>query len=158
MSEQPEHSDRGVPPLPGSDEPLLPLSAKASALLVALVLAPGTYSRNRFFALFESAELAHARRRAQHVRSLLRELTEPWPDNAAPGPTALDVREERHGDEVWLEFRLSGYEYRRSARLSLLEAAALSYALERCGRGAASAEDRARVEAALAALEPPSAR
>lgn len=52
----------------------------SEGLLVALILAPSTFSRNRHFELFERAESAEARRRAQLIRSLLAEMTEPWPN------------------------------------------------------------------------------
>ena len=52
--------------------------ASPEALLVALVLAPGTFSRNRHFHLFEQAALKRARRRARELRGIVRDLTEPW--------------------------------------------------------------------------------
>ena len=45
------------------------------ALLAALILAPRTFSRNRFFTLFQNPEAAKIRRRAARVRGILRQLT-----------------------------------------------------------------------------------
>ncbi|HXS19187.1 MAG TPA: hypothetical protein VN764_18445, partial [Polyangiaceae bacterium] len=60
----------------GTDGTHLP---HADALMVALILAPDTFSRNKFFRFYEDRKIWSARRRAQMVRSLIKELTEPWP-------------------------------------------------------------------------------
>jgi hypothetical protein len=44
------------------------------ALLVALVLAPATFSRNRFFSLYADPEARRVRRRAALLRSIVRQL------------------------------------------------------------------------------------
>jgi hypothetical protein len=44
------------------------------ALLVALVLVPASYPRNRFFELFRAPEARRARRRAANLRAMLEEL------------------------------------------------------------------------------------
>lgn len=44
------------------------------ALLVALVLAPATFSRNRFFSLYTDPEARRVRRRAALLRSIVRQL------------------------------------------------------------------------------------
>ena len=44
------------------------------ALLCALILAPNTFSRNRFFQLFEQPKAARVRRRAARVRGIIRQL------------------------------------------------------------------------------------
>jgi hypothetical protein len=126
------------------------------ALLVALVLAPATFSRNKFFEMFEENALAHARRRAQIVRSVIKELTEPWPH---PGETPshskpiIEEEIERNG-ELHLTYRIDEFDYRRSAVLGRIEAAALRYALHRAGKGDVSGEDRTLVESCLAKMNP----
>lgn len=125
-------------------------------LFVALVLAPGTYSRNKYFSLFQEASLQSARRRAQNVRSILKDLTEPWPHPGGmpPGPPAILVEEATTEEGVRLVYRVEEFEYTRTAVLTHLEAATLRYALARLGKGAVTPEDRRRVEAALTELEP----
>ncbi len=126
----------------------------ANALLVALVLAPDTYSRNKYFELFQEEALWHARRRAQILRSIIRDLTEPWPHPGARAPVAgPDFYEERPlGEVIALEYRVSDLDYRRSAVLTPLEAATLHYALAKSGHGKVSASDQTQVETALRSL------
>jgi hypothetical protein len=45
----------------------------ADAVMVALIVAPGVYSRNRMFALFEQAPMKAARKRASLVRGIVRQ-------------------------------------------------------------------------------------
>jgi hypothetical protein len=47
------------------------------ALLCALVLAPTSFSRNRFFGLFEQPERKKLRRRAARIRGIIRQLVHP---------------------------------------------------------------------------------
>jgi len=127
------------------------------ALLCALILAPDTYARNRFFELFQSPATQRVRRRAKRVRSMVRELTEPWPAlgtlGESPAPRATFVSEEiRENGMVVVRYRMADLEYLRTTTLEPLEAAALRYALARAGRGSASDEDKRRVEAALGRL------
>jgi hypothetical protein len=127
----------------------------AEALLVALVLAPGSYSRNRFFAFFEERALRHARKRAKQLRGIVKELTEPWPHAGAraplPGPDFIEEREE--GDGVVLNYHVSQLNYRRSAVLTKLEAATVHYALAQSGHRELEDGDRVQVEKALLALK-----
>lgn len=117
------------------------------ALLAALILAPRTFSRNRFFWLFERPEAAKVRRRAARVRGILRQLA------GTPKPAAEIVGERVMADgQVLLRYRVEDLGYTRTAALSALEAATLRYALSRAGRASLSAEERASVEAALARL------
>ncbi|XXX76884.1 hypothetical protein WMF30_55475 [Sorangium sp. So ce134] len=53
---------RGAPPI------------DLEALFVALVLAPSTFSRNRFFSLYADPEARRVRRRAALLRSIVRQL------------------------------------------------------------------------------------
>lgn len=126
------------------------------ALLVALVLAPSTFSRNKFFEMFEEGALSQARRRAQIVRSIIKELTEPWPH---PGEFPSDpkpvIEEEYEQDgNLHVTYRVDEYDYRRSAVLSAIEAASLRYALHRAGKGEIDPEDRRLVEGCLSKMNP----
>jgi hypothetical protein len=117
------------------------------ALLAALILAPRTFSRNRFFWLFERPEAMKIRRRAARVRGILRQLT------GTPKPAAEIVGERVLTDgQVHLRYRVEDLGYTRTAALSSLEAAALRYAMHRSGKAKLSHEERAAVEGALARL------
>lgn len=117
------------------------------ALLAALILAPRTFSRNRFFWLFERPEAAKIRRRASRVRGILRQLA------GTPKPLAEIVGERVLADgQVHLRYRVEDLGYTRTAALSALEAATLRYALHRAGRAALSHEERNAVEDALGRL------
>ena len=70
------------------------------ALLAALILAPGTFSRNRFFWLFERPEAARIRRRAARIRSILRQLaseSQPVGANHEPGVAPIPTELSRAG-------------------------------------------------------------
>lgn len=117
------------------------------ALLAALILAPRTFSRNRFFWLFERPEAAKARRRAARIRGILRQLA------GTPKPAAEIVGERVLADgQVLLRYRVEELGFTRTAALSALEAATLRYALNRAGKAALSAEERGVVEEALGRL------
>jgi hypothetical protein len=117
------------------------------ALLAALILAPRTFSRNRFFWLFERPEAAKVRRRAARVRGILRQLA------GTPKPAAEIVGERVLADgQVHLRYRVEDLGFTRTAALSALEAAALRYALHRSGKSALSSEERSAVEEALSRL------
>jgi hypothetical protein len=117
------------------------------ALLAALILAPRTFSRNRFFWLFEKPEAARIRRRAARIRGILRQLT------GTPKPVAEIVGERVLSDgQVHLRYRVEDLGYTRTAALSTLEAATLRYAMHRSGKASLSQEERAIVEEALSRL------
>lgn len=117
------------------------------ALLAALILAPRTFSRNRFYWLFERPEAWRIRRRAARVRGILRQLT------GTPKPAAEIVGERVLNDgQVHLRYRVEDLGYTRTAALSSLEAATLRYAMHRSGQAKLSHEERAAVEGALARL------
>ncbi len=130
------------------------LFPNSDALLVALILAPSTFSRNKFFEMFQQEPLKMARRRAQLVRSVIKDLTEPWPHpGEIPGhPSAVVVEEVMHENDFTLTYVVEELGYRRSVLLTHLEAAALRYALERAGAGKASASEKALVDLNLAKL------
>lgn len=115
------------------------------ALLCALALAPSTYSRNRFFSLYQDAELRVVRRRAAVVRSLVKQLA-----HASAEPTI-----EPHGEgsfEVTIANPVLCF--KRKTRLDALELALLRYMVARA-RGACADAEREQIEAILARLAGP---
>jgi hypothetical protein len=121
----------------------------AEALLCALIIAPHTFSRNRFFALYEEPSLARVRRRAARVRGIIRQL-------AGDGrPQAEIVGEQVLGDgQVLLRYRVPELGYARTTALSAVEAAALRYALHRARGAELDRGDKALVERTLEKLGP----
>jgi hypothetical protein len=118
-------------------------------LLCALILAPRTFARNRFFGLFEEPINRRVRRRARHVRGILRQLM------ATGRERALIVgRWELEDERVLLRYRVENLALERTTALSGLEAAVLNYALHRSGIGELGEEDRSKVENALKRLGP----
>jgi hypothetical protein len=113
------------------------------ALLCALVLAPDTFARNRFFDLFEQPDLRRLRRRASRVRGILRQLT-----SGAEITGELELADGRR----LLRYRVEELGLSRTAALSPLEAAALRFSLARTRRTPVDPGDRAIVETALARL------
>lgn len=116
------------------------------ALLCAMVLAPGTYARNRYFRLFERREYAQLRDRAKVLRGLVRELLGTGARQAEViGTQVLD-------DKVLVRLHVPGLSYERTTALSPLENALLNCAVAR-GRGARVApEDELLVHSALERL------
>jgi hypothetical protein len=130
--------------------PQRPEQVHPDGLLCALVLAPNTFARNRFYGLFENRDLRQVRRRARHVRSILRQLT-------APGRARAEIvgRLELADSSVLLRYRVDGLSFERTTSLSALESALLSYALHRTLGEELSGEDKTRVEEALSGLATP---
>ena len=116
-------------------------------LLCALVLAPDTFARNRFFGLYEDPVLRRTRRRAYHVRGILRQLLGQGKEKAL-----LIGRFDLDDERVLLRYRIENVKLVRTTALSALESAVLSFALHRAGQGDLDPEDRARVERALESL------
>jgi hypothetical protein len=128
------------------------------ALLCALVLAPVTFSRNRFFSLFSLPWAHRTRSRATQLRTMVRHL-------AAADRWRAEVRDLRLASDggVVLRYGVPGLSLERTAMLDPLEIAVIRFALSRrprptpdTGDGAmlVTADDRRRVEAALAKLTP----
>jgi len=117
------------------------------ALLCALVLAPNTFSRNKFFQLFEDPPARRVRRRATRIRGIIRQL-------AGEGRAKAEIVGERtmNDGQVYLRYRIADLDLYRSTALNALEAAALRYALWRAGKGKLDRSDREQVEAAFARL------
>ena len=122
-------------------------SVNPEALLCALVLAPNTFARNRFFGMFEEPALRRVRRRAYHVRSILRQLLGTGKERAL-----ITGRLELDDERVLLRYRLENLKLERTTALSALEFAVLNYALHRAGRGDLEEEEKTLVENALRSL------
>jgi hypothetical protein len=118
-------------------------------LLCALVLAPNSFARNRFFDLFKQSGARKVRRRAARVRGLIRHLL------ADGRPQGEIVGEQVLADgQVLLRLRVPDLSFERTTALTALEAATLRYAMHRAGHAALDAADKQRVEAALGRLGP----
>lgn len=116
-------------------------------LLCALILAPRTLPRNRYFALYEHSILKRVRRRATRVRGIIRQL-------AGTGPERAEITGEQvlADGRVLIRYHLGHLALHRTTALSALEAATLRYALHRAGVGALEPGDRGLVESALGRL------
>ncbi|WP_437714393.1 hypothetical protein WMF45_49715 [Sorangium sp. So ce448] len=149
--------ERGAPPV------------DLEALLVALVLAPSTFSRNRFFSLYADPEARRVRRRAALLRSIVRQLVA-GADRAGLAPAA--------SGGALLTYDVPSLGLKRTAALDALELAVLRIAVARGavpraeqpgGEGVASSSatgaalphallpepaDTSRIERALARLLP----
>jgi len=117
------------------------------ALLCALVLAPRTFSRNRFFSLHEKPAVRRVRRRASRVRGIIRQLV-----GTEKGRGEIVGEQVLEDGQVLLRYRVHDLAFSRTTALSALEAAALRYALHRSGLGPLEDADKRAVEAALARL------
>jgi hypothetical protein len=126
------------------------------ALLVALVLAPATYSRNRFFDLYRDEARRRVHRRALTLRSIVRHLGDRSPARRAH----VVALEGRSDGEVMLRYEIESLGLRRAALLTELELTIVRHALRHAGRpvtalgGRGNAGDRHRLDAALAPLAP----
>ena len=119
----------------------------ADALLCALVLAPRTFPRNRFYALYEHAESRRVRRRAKRLRSILRQLS-----GRGREPAEVIGERELSDGRILLRYRVRNLAFERTTSLSELEAAVLKYALHRAGTSHVTEKQKALVERALVKL------
>lgn len=126
-------------PNPGGDQTL----PDVDSLLCALVLAPTTFSRNRFFAMFEQPELRRVRRRATRLRGILRHLT-----SGAEITGEIELTDGRR----MLRYSMPELGLSRTAALSRLESAMLRFALARARRTTPDEADRLLVEDAFRRL------
>ncbi|WP_437780063.1 hypothetical protein [Sorangium sp. So ce1097] len=95
------------------------------ALFVALVLAPSTFSRNRFYALYTDPATRRVRRRAALLRSIVRQLVA-GADRAGLAPAA--------SGGALLTYDVPSLGLKRTAALDALELAVLRIAVAR-GKG-----------------------
>jgi hypothetical protein len=120
------------------------------ALLIALVLVPDSYPRNRFYDLYKDPAMRRARRRAVSLRSLTEELCS----------SAEELLVSRWGTGFELHYRMPGVFAERRARVTSRELALLAAVLSK--RAAPEALIRAIVtpigEASVAELAPVLAR
>ncbi len=132
----------------GSERPAKagPATPDLDALLCALVLAPDTWSRNRFYRMFEDPAARRARRRAFHVRSVIGHLKR---RGGELGEVLLDPVD--GGEDALIAFEVAALGLTRRARLAPLELSLVRYVLA-VGDEAARDRDRDRVEQALARL------
>lgn len=129
------------------------------ALLVALVLSPATYSRNRFFELYKDPAVRRARRRASVVRSVIRHLS---PGAGRGGDQGAIVSSTTlPSGRVELTYFVPALGLRRTTTLDPLEAALVRYVTARVKSGGAELSgapddpvDRHSIEAALRRLAP----
>ena len=98
------------------------------ALLVALVLCPGTYSRNRFYSMYAAPEMMAVRRRAGLVRSIVAELAHPDSWRRGRVVTVDPILENGQGT---LTYVVSALGLRRSTLLTALEFSIVQYAVTR---------------------------
>jgi hypothetical protein len=124
------------------------------ALLAALVLAPATYSRNRFFDMYTDQEVRRVRRRAGQLRNVINHLVRPGITSRRDPPAADGL--------VRLSYEVPAIGLRRTIALAPIELSLLHFALSRVqdgGGGALPADDpdRRRIELALSRLAPVSA-
>ncbi len=91
------------------------------ALLVALVLVPHSYARNRFFQLYRWPAAREVRRRAALLRSLIADLS----------ADAEAFVLQRHGAEITISFDRPAFDARRRTRLSERELTLLVLGLQR---------------------------
>ena len=125
------------------------------ALLVALVLCPGAYSRNRFYSLYAHPEASAVRRRAALVRSIVAELAHADPLRRGRIVSIDDGDDSGNGS---LTYVVSSLGLRRSTLLTSLELSIIHYAVARrvgMTEGLDAGEGtQERIESALRGLSP----
>jgi hypothetical protein len=113
-----------IPPPPASitSPPPSPTFPDPEAMVVALVLSPASYPRNRFFALFNIAPLRKARWRAAQLRGLVNAL-------ARPKDPITDYGIRPHDTGKILSYRVPAVNLRVRAFLQHHEAAVVEVAV-----------------------------
>jgi hypothetical protein len=126
-----------------------------SALLCALVLAPTTFARNRFFSLFTEASARRTRARAAQLRTIVRHLAQ---DN--PRADLGELTPATDGTFL-LRYGIRRLKLQRTSVLDRLELALVRFAVSRRTRAGAqplppvlqvTTDDRALVFGAIAKL------
>ena len=125
------------------------------ALLCALVLAPTTFARNRFFLLYTEPWARRARSRAAQLRTIVRHFAA-----VTPKSVLREVVPVAEGGVV-VRYAVPDLHFERTARLEPLELSVVRFALARRPRQipeveepamSVTDEDRRNVELALAKL------
>lgn len=98
----------------------------AEALAVALVLDPATYSRNRFFELYDDPAMRRVRRRAALLRGLVKQLA-----TALHGAGDLCVASRAKDTMEELSFQIASLGLSRRTILDPTEGALLRFSLDR---------------------------
>jgi hypothetical protein len=116
------------------------------ALVVAMAVVPGVYSRNKMFKFFEDTRVRSARRRAAALRGAARHLA-----SGAVCDVAVSDSECRG---VVLSYRLGAVRLVRRLELSAVEYASVAYLARRGGSRAleATEKERALIDATLGRL------
>lgn len=125
------------------------------ALLVAMVIAPGIYSRNRFFDLHHDADVRGVRRRAAQLRSIVGHFVGAASGIEGDVPRLLPAA----GGRIELSYAVPALGVRRRAVLEPIELALIRVIVARGARAQAgeltpSPSDSARIKAVLARLVP----
>lgn len=123
------------------------LKVDPDALLCALILAPQTFPRNRYFSLYEDATGKRVRRRAARVRGIIRQLI-----GEGRQPAEMTGEAVLEDGRLLIRYQVEGLALHRSAALSALEAATFHYALHRAGHGPLDTTERRLVERTLERL------
>ena len=113
------------------------------ALLVALVLVPHSYPRNRFFDLYRWPAARNVRRRAALLRSVIADLASGEAEQVAADP---------QGEAFMLRYHLPEPGLHRTTRLSVDELTLVLLAQRRAGKGTGGAPPPS-LQAVLATLE-----
>lgn len=125
-------------------------SIDLDGLLSALVLAPRTFARNRFFWLFTQPGPRRARSRATQLRTVVRHLAG---REGARGEVVREVKTD--AERIVLSYRVPELGLLRTVTLDPLEASIVRFALHQAGAEpwkVLAESDRHRVESALAQL------
>lgn len=121
------------------------LAGATEGLLAALTLAPGTWSRNKFFELYKDPKMQGIRRRAGLLRGIVRHL-------ARGAVEALSERQDPVSGDWLLEYRVPDLNLSRTVRLSPFERAVLRVTLARAKGEWATEPWKSAVDDALAKL------
>ncbi|HSN99593.1 MAG TPA: hypothetical protein VLS89_14965 [Candidatus Nanopelagicales bacterium] len=125
-------------------------------LLVALTLAPGTFSRNRFFDLYTDPAARRVHRRAKLLRNVVQHLGSP------SGPRGVTITHHEEGRAL-LAYTVPALGLTRTVPLDPLELVVIRFALGRGARDAApdvlaalgpDPSDGPRIQEALSRLLP----
>ena len=125
------------------------------ALLSALVLAPGTFARNRFFSLFSESSARKIRSRAALLRTIVRQLAQD-----SPRAEFAELRPDADGRYL-VRYSIRRLSLQRTSLLDRLELALVRFGISRRTRAGAeplppalevTTEDRALVFGAIGKL------